>query len=242
MSERVTGAVDHSLVHQDYGIQFTVTGFKHEKKPVRKQKRDFWFGFLAAIGVLLVLAAGGFAGMMRLEETNTFCASCHTEPETEYVARMGQTAADLAAFHQVEEQVNCIDCHSGPGLGGRAIAMLTGARNAALYVTKTMTQPARSLGPFSDGSCTKCHADITRGERFNGRDNHFHAFLSDLKRRQPAQALRCVDCHDGHATDVEAQLLFLNRARTEAACERCHNALGEGGEGDEHEGREGGDD
>jgi hypothetical protein len=198
-----------------------------------KRKLSLWIP-LAAAGIVVVLLGAGFFGMMRLEETNTFCAACHTEPESEYVARMQETPADLAAFHQVEEQINCIDCHSGPGLPGRLGAILTGARNAALYVSGTMVQPARSLGPFPDSSCAKCHAEITRSERLNGQDNHFHAFLPRLARAQPAEALHCADCHGGHATDGEPGLAFLNRGHTRDTCERCHNALGEGGE--EHEG------
>lgn len=197
---------------------------------------------LIAAGLVVLLAAGGFAGMLRLEETNTFCASCHTQPESEYVGRIGSAPRDLAAAHMGEIRVNCIDCHAGPGLGGRAVAMLGGARNAVLYVTKTMVQPARAMGPFPDGDCVKCHADLLRSENYNGLDNHFHSFLGELKRLKPDQALICVDCHAGHAQDGEAGLSFLNRPRAETACQQCHNAMGEGEEYEGSEGSDGGGD
>ena len=57
-------------------------------------------------------------------------------------------------------------------------------------------------------------------------NNHFHDFLSRWQSRDP-NAGTCVSCHESHTTDGDVQV-YLNRARTEAVCQDCHNALGEG--------------
>ena len=71
-----------------------------------------------------------FAGA-QLENHDDFCASCHTDPESEFVNRAhGGTAVDLASFH-TGEGVHCIDCHSGEGVNSRSHA--TSIYSPAMY-------------------------------------------------------------------------------------------------------------
>jgi predicted CXXCH cytochrome family protein len=205
-------------------------------KPIPKKKKrvkfPWWIPALGA-GVVLVLGLGIFVTMMKVEETDTFCASCHTQPESTFVGRMGAEAVDAASAHQSKQVrgapavggIHCIDCHSGPGLGGRAAAMMLGARNAFMYVTKTMVQPAKLTVPIADENCLKCHADISDSEEYKGANNHFHYLLPRLKAAAPEQALNCSDCHSAHKTDVDPSILFLNKTETEAVCNRCHSVL-----------------
>jgi hypothetical protein len=178
-----------------------------------------------AIGIVLVLAIG-FVGMMRMEETDTFCASCHTQPESTYVERVKKDAVDAASKHMIESQTHCIDCHSGPGLVGRAGAILLGARNAVMYVTKTMKQPAELTVPIADGNCVKCHQDILESKNYKGNDNHYHYFMQRWQQVKPDQAGRCVDCHNGHILNGDASLGFISKDTTEKTCNKCHNTLG----------------
>ena len=207
---------------------------KSVKKSVKPNGATFqWWIPAVGAAVVLILAVGVFVGMMKLEETDTFCASCHTQPEAPFVERMAIEASDTASAHQsktlrgsaVEAGVHCIDCHSGPGLGGRAAAMLLGARNAWLYLTKTMVQPAVLSVPIADENCLKCHAEVIAAESYKGQNNHYHYFLARWRQALPDQAASCTECHKSHSTDVEANLKFLNRVSTEAICNRCHTTL-----------------
>lgn len=183
------------------------------------------------VGILFVGGLGSMAVGATLEENDSFCASCHTQPETTYYQRSLQVkssdmaaAGDLAAAH-VTKAVRCIDCHSGPGVTGRLGAFFVGGGDLLHWVTHTAIQPAPLLYPISDGNCLKCHAATEATQDFN---RHFHAFLPRWQAIDP-NAARCVDCHSAHTTDGDPSIGFLNQARTTAVCTRCHSTLGGGG-------------
>jgi predicted CXXCH cytochrome family protein len=184
-----------------------------------------WLTLAIPAAVVLVLVIGGFGFAMGMEERDPFCASCHTQPESTFFQRsQAGNAVDLASMHHTKD-IKCIDCHSGVGASGRVNAMLLGARNAAALITHTARQPAPLTVPIRDANCLKCHQEAVSGQPdFN---NHFHLFLPRWKAADP-NAASCVTCHTSHATDGEAQIGYLNRAKTEAVCQRCHQALGEG--------------
>jgi len=197
-----------------------------------KPRRKRLLTVLAVCGALLVLgivlAGSGFAFAATQESQDTFCASCHTQPESTFFQR--ETAAqpsDLASAHTAK-QTRCIDCHSGVGVTGRVGAELLGAHNALAWYTHAAVQPAKLTVPIDDANCLKCHAQVTTNR---GRNNHFHYFLARWQAVDP-NAATCVTCHAGHATDGDASIAFLNQQHTEAVCQACHNAVGEGGEGD----------
>ena len=93
---------------------------------------------LFVVGVLV--AAGGFAFAANQESHDPFCASCHTQPESTFLARSQAAAVDLASYHTTQKTL-CINCHSGAGLTGRVQAELIGARNAFKFFTHTTVQP-----------------------------------------------------------------------------------------------------
>ena len=103
-----------------------------------------------------------------------------------------------------------------------------GAHNALAWYTHAAVQPAKLTVPIDDANCLKCHAQVTASR---GRSNHFHYFLARWQAVDP-NAATCVTCHAGHVTDGDASIAFLNQQHTEAVCQACHNAVGEGGEGD----------
>jgi hypothetical protein len=194
------------------------------KPAPRARRRVLCLAIFLAVGLAVLLTATGFTFAATQEQHDTFCASCHTQPESTFYQRSIDTQpVDLASAHK-SKGINCIDCHSGAGIQGRVGAELLGARNAAALYTGTAVQPAPLTHPIGDVNCLKCHQQITNGR---GRNNHFHAFLSRWQAADP-KAATCVGCHEGHATDGTAQLAYLNETRARAVCEACHSALGGG--------------
>jgi len=200
-------------------------GASLQKKPIPKRKSfPIFIAAGVALALAIVLTAGGFTFAATQEEHDTFCASCHTQPESTFFQR--STAAqptDLASFHTTKS-VRCIDCHSGVGITGRMSAELLGAHNALAWYSGTAVQPAKLTVPIRDDNCLKCHGQVTVG---GGLNNHFHEFLVRWQAIDP-NAGTCVSCHPGHSTDGNAQTGFQNQANTEAVCQACHSILGGG--------------
>ncbi len=215
------------------------------KKKIKQARKGIAIvPILIGIAVLGVLAAaGGFTFAATQETRDSFCASCHTQPESTFYER--STAAqqvDLASFHTTKK-TRCIDCHSGQGLTGRMSAELLGARNAFLWYTGTAVQPAKLTIPIDDANCLKCHQQVTSrnyvptssgsgitGGFEEGRNNHWHAFLARWQ-AAASNAGSCTSCHPGHSTDGSAQTGFQNQQTTRSVCDACHQVLREGGEG-----------
>ncbi len=194
--------------------------------------RRWRWPLIGILALLLIVAPASAIGVsVHMENNDAFCASCHTQPETDYVARaeavrQGQAEpADLAAVHAGAEQpVGCIACHSGAGMLGRVDALTLGARDLVAYTRGNFPQPAPLTHPIGDANCIKCHQDYAKSRSF---DNHYHLFLARWQKFAGDNAATCVDCHSGHVQDGEAQLAFLNRPRVEAQCNACHRVMGD---------------
>jgi hypothetical protein len=165
-----------------------------------------------------------------LERHDPFCGGCHLPPETAFVERsMSTTPVDLAAAHALStdgERVQCVDCHGGPGLGGKIGALRTGARDLASWlqgdfvVVGTEYMPLGGLAkPLDDGICAACHGETLQNGAF---DNHFHALLDD---EDAPPDLRCTACHEAHVRRPD-QPYFLTEASVAPGCERCHDRMG----------------
>ncbi|HEX7555113.1 MAG TPA: cytochrome c3 family protein [Leptolinea sp.] len=203
-----------------------VVGKKNSRKFKGKPKRSkrWMFIVLAVTGLFLVSGGAGFAIAATQEEDNSFCASCHSQPEsTNYQRFQAATAVDLASDHHVKKDTKCIDCHSGTGTGGRLNAMMMGARNAVLWFSGTAKQPAPLNFPIPDENCLKCHQAVTTPAQADA-SNHFHVFLTRWQKADP-NAATCVSCHSGHATDGNASLAMVNEVRTQQVCDACHKVL-----------------
>jgi predicted CXXCH cytochrome family protein len=179
---------------------------------------------IIAIAVLLFGSAAILTGT-QFENHDSFCSSCHTQPESTFFQReSNQAPTDLASFHATKK-VRCIDCHSGKGTVGRLDAIALGARDLLTFLSRAYKQPAPLTQHIGDTNCYKCHADIGHRQDFN---NHFHVFLPQWQARDP-NAAGCVDCHQSHTTNGQASLAFLNQSDTTQVCQRCHNFAGAGG-------------
>jgi len=204
-----------------------VVGKKNSKKYKSKPKRSkrWLFISLAVVGLFIVLGGAGFAVAATQEEDNSFCASCHSQPEsTNYQRFQATTAVDLASDHHLKKDTKCIDCHSGAGTNGRLDAMMMGARNAVLWFSGTAKQPAPLNFPIPDENCLKCHQAVTASTQQATANNHFHLFLTRWQAQDP-NAGTCVSCHGGHATDGDPSLAMINQTRTQQVCNACHSVL-----------------
>lgn len=171
--------------------------------------------WLSALGVLVLLAGGGFT-VVHLEEEAAFCASCHTQPETIYVQRAQNAPVDLASAH-AQAEVACVACHSGAGVLGRADALLLGAQNVVRFVTGNYQSPTRSLTPIHTDHCTKCHAAVFTTLNAS---NHFHYFS-----QRWAQPTACVACHPAHPTDRTHATRYTSANAMQATCTQCHQQI-----------------
>ena len=210
-----------------------------QSSPSKKIFRFTWV-LVGIVALGIILAAGGFTYAAGQEEHDPFCASCHTEPESTYVQRSTDAPpVDLASYHTAQE-TRCIDCHSGPGIGGRMQAELLGARNAVKWYTHTAVQPALLVFPIQDANCLKCHQEVTQegytpeqvvtitGEGGGeAGPNHWHEQLARWQAVAP-NAATCTSCHPAHSTDGTAQTGFQTAETTHTVCEGCHQVLGEG--------------
>ncbi len=196
-----------------------------DTKPARK--KSLLLPILISLAVLiLLLTAGGFVYAASQETNNAFCASCHSQPETEFLQRANAPQpVDMASYHMMLKGKDCIDCHAGPGLLGRMAAEFQGALNALHWYTGTAVQPAVLVHPISDAICLKCHQNVTRDRDLN---NHFHGELAKWQKADP-NAGTCVTCHPGHSTAANLPASFsADQAQDQAACDACHNAIRKG--------------
>lgn len=197
------------------------------KKPSTPSTQRSLVLLVLLLGVVVVLglsAAGGTAFALSRENHDTFCASCHTEPESRYVQQsLAQKPETLASLH-THKQVRCIDCHSDAGKLGRVAGLKQGATDLIAYYSGNYHHPAITTAPLGDESCTKCHADISAQATM---PNHFHYFLPKWQAMDP-NAAHCIDCHKAHPTGNSAQS-YLTEATVLPVCQQCHAAAGEGG-------------
>lgn len=172
---------------------------------------------LAAIGLA---AAGGTAFALQLEERSDFCASCHTQPEVEYVAR-GRAGApsDLSSAHLIARGVRCIDCHSGAGAFGRAAGLRQGAHDLAAYLSGIYANPATTTNPLPDENCAKCHGGVFAGK---GLRNHYHFYLRDWQQQEPGIVARCITCHTSHTQGASRTVKYAVDGKFNGACNACH--------------------
>ncbi len=187
--------------------------------------RRLAFAFIIASVGAVVLGIGGIGIALGLENQDAFCASCHTQPESIYVQRSSQArASDLASYH-TKQKTNCIDCHSGSGMLGRADGLKQGLHDFMNFVRGNYHSPAVTTNPLGDDSCVKCHTKIYERPPGAGKagTNHYHFYLPRWRQAEPSTP-RCIACHAPHANGVES-LKFMNQGKVGQLCENCHDAL-----------------
>jgi hypothetical protein len=175
-------------------------------------------------GAGLILVAGASLIVARFEANDTFCASCHVEPETTYYQDSLQPdeSGTLAAFHTGTE-TRCIDCHSRKGIPGRAWAQWGGLQNFLAYESGNFNSPSTTTRPVGDDGCSKCHSDLTW---VSERPGHYHSpWLRRNWRNAGGPANTCQACHPSHQTAMVGSFTEPD----EQQCDACHDAFDVGG-------------
>ncbi|MBI5650284.1 MAG: hypothetical protein HZC40_07560 [Chloroflexi bacterium] len=183
-------------------------------------RRFIVIAILGSIGLAILTIGGALA----LENQDSFCASCHTEPETTFFARSQKNPTDLASAHAAEK-IACIDCHSGSGTFGRVTGLHQGTRDLFNYARGAYHRPAITTQPLGDELCVKCHAQIlaTRESGSRPMNGHYHFYLPAWKATDKSAA-RCATCHTAHTPGL-ASLKFMAQGKVGKLCEDCHTAL-----------------
>lgn len=177
--------------------------------------------------VAFVLAAGVYTTGVRVESADSFCASCHVEPETTYYLQSVATESpgSLAAFH-AGERTRCIDCHSRRWVPGRLWAQWGGLQNLLAFRSGDYANPAETTRPVGEGGCVKCHGDLTWTSE---RPGHYHSPWLRWRWRAAAGPVNtCEACHPSHAVVAPAAERFMEAEHIEEQCEACHGATGAG--------------
>jgi len=163
---------------------------------------------VGGILVLVVLAALGLAAASAYTSTSTFCTNCH-EMTTRYVSWTRSTHA----------QVECMDCHSGVGLGGYLKAKVNGVRQVVQHYFGRVGNIAVHV---HDPVCLKCHYFST--------DPHY-VYLPDFQNDPlfvPDKLHRahfededstCTTCHEGM---VHGSVVTGGVSMDREVCETCH--------------------
>lgn len=159
-------------------------------------KRRSWNRWLIAIGAIIlggvVFLTVGFMAGTTVEEHDSFCAVCHTVPETTYfdrstaaIADTSSTVSDLATVHYRQAQAknqsfSCIACHRGDSsLGERAQTLMLGARDTLIFVTgkadPTIEKSTIFQTALVNTACISCHKSTLLTVK--GTQTHFHNFL-----------------------------------------------------------------
>lgn len=131
------------------------------------------------LGALLVVGAVG-VGAINATSQSEFCATCH-EMSPEYVTWQ-------ASSHS---QVECIDCHVGPGWTNLLKDKVNALRQVYGHVTGNYAVPITLPHPIADDICQECHTPERQikqqGELLIPHDRH------------QAAGVNCLSCHQGIA-------------------------------------------
>jgi hypothetical protein len=182
-------------------------------------------GLLVMAVAGLALAAGLYTGRVQLENDDSFCASCHVEPETTYYrASLNPNQAEtLAAFHAGVD-TRCIDCHSRRWIPGRLWAQWGGLQNALTFRSGDYSSPAVTTRPVGDSGCTKCHSELAWVIE---RPGHYHSpWLRRDWQAANGPANTCGACHPSHRIVAPKTDKFMDAVAVETECEGCHDATG----------------
>ena len=172
------------------------TGADDEKR----RRRLRWYIALAAVGVVLLVAAAGYA-TVRLTSSSSYCTSCHQ-----------MKAAGASWKQSAHAKVSCVSCHVEPGLVNGTVWRFEEAKNiVGSYLNVPSTMAARVQAP-TDAACLQCHElSAIPTVIDNVRMPHeSHVQMHNL---------HCIDCHTrtGHIPASQATSVSMSE------CFMCHN-------------------
>jgi hypothetical protein len=145
------------------------------------QKRSVVVAVLTLTFVNVLIVSIAAYGGVHYMETTGFCGMiCHTTMEPQYVAHQRWPHA----------QIECVQCHVGPGAGALVQSKLAGARQVfeviANRVPRPVPPPAELISPARE-TCERCHWP----ERFVGdRTRTIREFANDEKNTETDTVLQ----------------------------------------------------
>lgn len=146
--------------------------------------RSTKYKVIKAMTLTLVFIAVFFAlGLVGVETTSSskFCSSCH-EMKPEYYTWK-------ASSHS---EVDCVQCHIGPGAEEYAKAKANGLVQVFKKQTQTYTAPIRMPNEIPDEACERCH-------NINNRTFTVSGDLIIPHDKHSAKGVECIQCHSGTA-------------------------------------------
>lgn len=161
--------------------------------------------------IVVIFIAALFFGVTEYTTKPSFCKSCHVmEP---YVHRWEIS---------VHKEIECLTCHSEPGITGFLKTKINASLQPLHYLTKTYTMPSADV---PTKNCLKCHENILFekvGEKFVRFPHEKHVIR---------QNLNCNRCHSGAAVthidvDMPICLECHNNKKAPFKCETCHSDIG----------------
>jgi len=180
---------------------------------------------LSLIGLGLVTLIVALTGVgITLEERDSFCIACHTEPEVTYYRRTVTSSSpspDLATAHaHADQPVRCVSCHGGVGPAARLrVFYRLAVWDAAKWVSGRYSRPGQTRHPLPNINCSRCHQGSVVEAGF---ENHFHNMLNSPE----APALRCVSCHLAHDASANARKAYIREPVVFPVCNACHEVMG----------------
>jgi len=208
----------------------TSTAARRKQAPAPRRR---WPLILIGIGFgLIVLGSAGFVGASLVEENDSFCASCHTVPESTYFNRVttvyntpSAPIPDLASAHYRQAQAKnqsfqCINCHRGDAsLSQRIETLALGAADILIYVSgksnPTIEKTEITKAYLPNSACIKCHTDTLLTMR--GLQSHFHNFL-------PQTAALVAQGKALVAGDTRGRFGRVRTVNVSLQCTDCHLA------------------
>jgi nitrate/TMAO reductase-like tetraheme cytochrome c subunit len=172
----------------------------------RLRRRRRGLIILIGVGILVLLAAVGGAGLWHVSASPQFCNSCHI------------MRPYVAAWHASKHaQVACVQCHYPPGLRDTLRVKFQAVTQVAKWATGTYN--SKPFAEVEDASCLRsgCHAtsELQKpGPRTFGRGVRFEHALH-LQAARTGWQLRCTTCHAQVVVDKHFEI-------ERSTCFTCH--------------------
>ena len=159
---------------------------------------------LSSQQILMIIASGIIivgASFQVIEAQPEFCGSCH-EMELYYDTWTNSTHHD---------EVDCLGCHTEPGVAGFIDAKIRGITELIAHITGRYEFPIPPRVRIKNPQCLRCHTDTAEIP-----DNVIDA-RHDIHLEED---VRCSDCHWKlvHVMGDEPRVIQMNQ------CDDCHNA------------------
>jgi len=148
---------------------------------------------------LVLIAAFILTGAVRYTSSPGFCKKCH---EMEPIYKKWQLSG--------HSFVECIRCHSDPGITGLIKTKSQALREVYHHLTGNYRKPITIEWDTSQFSrrCLECHEGIIG----KGKPHHVRHFFADIS---------CADCHRGLVHNEKTNLQLPSRE----ICIRCHGKV-----------------